>query len=479
MTESALPAEKEVHGVVPLPGRREDWMDQVLDDHQLATDLIEQYGSPVNLINPDPVARHAAELVQAAAAHGVEARIFFARKANKALALVDAALAAGHGIDVASARELDQVLMAVQRAGGAPDRVILTAAVKPEALLRAALTARVTISVDNTDEFESLVQIAQQTGERAQVALRMQVALPDRPESRFGQPITRLSDLLQEPRWWTDADLVGLHFHLDGYHSTDRALALAEALDLIDQARRAGHAAEFIDIGGGVPMRYLDSPEPVQEFWTRHRSGDRMTWRDRELGAVYPVWQDRVRGDWLSDILTARVGTDKRTVAERIAGAGVRIHLEPGRSLLDGCGMTLARVEFRKETSEGTWLIGTAMNRTQMRSAADDFLVDPVLIPATTPDRARTPAGQGYLVGAYCIEAELLTWRRLCWPAGVAVGDVVAFVNTAGYLMHILESASHQIPLAATVVRTPDGWQRDEIDTSPASRASRHGRESG
>ena len=59
---------------------------------------------------------------------------------------------------------------------------------------------------------------------------------------------------------------------------------------------------------------------------------------------------------------------------------------------------------------------------------------------------------EGYLVGGSCIDRELLTWRRLSFPRGVAVGDIVVFPNTAGYLMHILESASHQIPLARTLI---------------------------
>ena len=77
--------------------------------------------------------------------------------------------------------------------------------------------------------------------------------------------------------------------------------------------------------------------------------------------------------------------------------------------------MTAARVEFRKQRADGTWLIGLAMNRTQCRSTSDDFLVDPLLV---RPDSAGEPTEpiEGYLVGAYCIERELLTWRRLRFP---------------------------------------------------------------
>ncbi len=47
----------------------------------------------------------------------------------------------------------------------------------------------------------------------------------------------------------------------------------------------------------------------------------------------------------------------------------------------------------------------------------------------------------------------------------MAVGDLVAFVNTGGYQMHILESASHQIPLARNLIRTDGGrWALDPID---------------
>lgn len=78
------------------------------------------------------------------------------------------------------------------------------------------------------------------------------------------------------------------------------------------------------------------------------------------------------------------------------------------------------------------------------------------------------PEIEGYLVGAYCIERELLTWRRMRFADGVAVGDLIAFPNTAGYLMHILESSSHQIPLARNVVVSEATTALDDIDAGRA-----------
>ena len=243
------------------------------------------------------------------------------------------------------------------------------------------------------------------------------------------------------------------------------------------------------------------TPASGTSFWREHRAalrGERapLTFEGHGLGLgvhdgdvvgqpnVYPYHQEPTRGAWLTAVLNARlddaggsalarvtVADERETVAEAARRRGLELRCEPGRSLVDGCGVTAARVEFRKQRRDGTWLIGVAMNRTQCRSTSDDFLVDPLLLrPAgqVEPNSVQSATSgpiEGFLVGAYCIERELLTWRRLHFPDGVEVGDLVVFPNTAGYLMHILESASHQIPLARNLlVGDPGGPLLDAIE---------------
>jgi diaminopimelate decarboxylase len=146
-------------------------------------------------------------------------------------------------------------------------------------------------------------------------------------------------------------------------------------------------------------------------------------------------------------------------VAAAVRGRGLELRCEPGRALLDGCGLTVARAAFTKDAGEEARLVGLEMNRTQCRSTSDDFLVDPLLLPRAGPPRRDQRSVVGHLVGAYCIERELITWRRLRFPEGVEAGDVVVFPNTAGYLMHSLESRAHQAPLARNLVVRDD---RDE-----------------
>jgi diaminopimelate decarboxylase len=460
-------------GIVPLPARLEPWQAALCEQPDLLAAWIELHGSPLNVIDPTPLARNADELQREAARAGVDLKIFFARKANKALAFVDEARALGLGVDVASERELRQAL----DSGIAAADLIVTAAVKPRALLELCVASGATVAIDNEDELRLLTALAERAGSRMPVALRLAPALArEKPISRFGLSSLEIIGLAE--RFWppghaSPLTIAGVHFHLDGYDASDRVSALGESLELIDALRARGHRPAFVDIGGGLPMSYLDDDLAWVHFWLEHRAallGQRepLTFESHGLGLsaqggeivgkpnVYPYFQEPTRGVWLAGVLQAEVTTamETSTAAEALRARGLQLRCEPGRSLADGCGLTAARVEFRKQRRDGTWLIGVAMNRTQCRSTSDDFLVDPLLLRPAGGEAPETGAIEGYLVGAYCIERELLTWRRLSFAHGVAVGDIVVFPNTAGYLMHILESASHQMPLARNLVAT-------------------------
>lgn len=464
------------HGVPPLTGNRARWMDELLGDPDEAARLLDTYGSPVNVFDFDAVPGHAAELVDAAAALGVDARVFVARKANKALGLVDTVRESGLGMDVASLGELEQCL----DAGLPGERIVVSAAVKSRTLLQAAVGAGAAISLDNADELAELLRVATPAaGRRPRTALRLAVSDLAVPSTRFGLTADAWLRLLDaDPVVADRIGVEGIHFHLNGYSASERSRALAEACAFADRLRDRGHEIGWIDMGGGVPMSYLSSAEQWRTFWqaVAAQTGDEVTWRGDRLAMtdpdlprpspqVYPYYQAPVRGEWLSEVLGQQAPEGPEgTVADLIRERGLQLRLEPGRAMLDGCGVTLARVAFRKVDRDGTPLVGLHMNRTQVRSTSLDFLVDPVLLRPSTAEDVRS-VGAGFLVGAYCIEEELLLRRRMAFPDGVARGDVVAFINTAGYLTHIVESASHQIPLAANLLWSDGSVRRDPIDT--------------
>ena len=113
------------------------WQAELAAEPDRLAELIAVHGSPVNLIDPRPMGRNIDALRVVAEKRGLELGVYFARKANKCLSLVDEAVRQRAGVDVASEHELSQVLAR----GVDPGRVILTAAVKPRRLIERAVAA--------------------------------------------------------------------------------------------------------------------------------------------------------------------------------------------------------------------------------------------------------------------------------------------------------------------------------------------------
>jgi diaminopimelate decarboxylase len=469
-------------GLAPLDARLEPWQEAWLAAPGALHRLVEQYGSPVNVLHVAPFEQNAQKLRAVAREHGVPFRLFFARKANKALAFVDAARNLGLGLDTASLEELEQAL----DRGFAASDVVVTAAVKSEPLLTLAAHRGVTVALDGVGEARSLARVAAKAGSGpAPVALRLSGFhhQGEKLFSRFGFDVETaeadVATLWAEPEVRDHLAVRGLHFHLDGYDPDQRVSALGRCLELVEALRSAGHEVAFVDMGGGLPVCYLESREQWDDFWSRlDRSllgeSDPITYRNHGLGRFasdgrvvgdansYPYHQDLDARAWLDQVLGK--------VADDVRRLGLELRAEPGRSLLDGSGLTVARVEQINDHPSGHRTAVVAMNRTQCRTGSDDFLVDPLLVPDPAGEERvkesdRPPT---YLLGAYCIENDVLAWRALDFPLGLRPGDLVAWPNTAGYFMHFLESRSHQLPLAQNVVvpAAPDNedGELDAID---------------
>ncbi|UTS79118.1 Diaminopimelate decarboxylase [Phaeobacter piscinae] len=464
-------------GVVPLRPRLEDWMVDLIADPPRLHALIEEFGAPLNIQSVEPFSRHIAALTGCVADFDLPFMPMFARKANKCLTYVQSARDQGIGIDTASHAEVEQCL-----AQGVPGhRIVCTAAVKDRALMALCAAGGVTIVLDNSDELALLEEVSQGGDRTISVGLRLNgFSCGGRAiYSRFGFTLSEIPGIVARLERSVALRLDGLHFHLNGYSAEERIAAISQTLPMVAEIRGDCSRDFFLDIGGGIPMNYLADPRQW-DVWlaeldkalagerdpiTQHNDNlGRKRGPDGAPGTVdsYPVAQSLVQTDWMRQILQAPDGD--RTIAKRLRDAQVTLRCEPGRSLLDGCGMTVARVAFRKTDSAGESVIGVQMNRTQSRSGFSEFALDPLMVPGKGP---RGDAVAGYLAGTYCTESEWLTRRKMAFPHGVGVGDLMVFPNTAGYLMHFLESRSHQFPLARNIFlrSDPDASARlDGID---------------
>lgn len=417
----------------------------VHEDGHLLQALVREHGSPLNIVFPHILRANAAALAAVLQAHALPSALFYGAKVNKSPALVRAAADQGIGVDASSLYELRDALRA-----GTPGRAIVaTGPVKPRAFHDALIEAQALISVDSLDELAALQQAAQaHAGPPVRVLLRLRPQ--EAAASRFGmgaddvrQAFTQLTLARQRMR------LEGLHFHLSGYAAEPRARAIAEAIGLVAHARGLGLAPRMIDIGGGLPIRYVDAD--VYERYLQAQDGSHYR-NGRVPESFYPYGGRLDPCAWLRTLLAAPC-VDARTVADCVRDADCTLALEPGRSLVDQAAITVFQVHATKPLARRhvVFVQGSSFSACETWFASE-FLVDPLLLCAAPP---AAQAIDAYIAGHSCLDDDVITNRWIGFPTVPQHGDLLVYANTAGYQMDLLENEFHRHPMPARLAAVP------------------------
>ncbi|WP_258101892.1 Y4yA family PLP-dependent enzyme [Marinoscillum pacificum] len=446
----------------------DDWINQFLENKELINSAFNQYGSPINIHFLEPFIQNYHEYLEVLQNHKLDHLVFYARKANKSKCFVKSAATQQFGVDTASFNELNQSL----EIGVPSDRLVVTAAVKTEELIQLALEHHVLIIVDNQDELAHIEMLCLKGGHTAQLGVRISGFdwNGQKLYSRFGFDITSALAVVKEIHSNKCFDFKGFHFHLNGYSIDQRVQAILQTLDLSELLAQDGIETEFIDIGGGLLMNYLEDEEEWIAFDDHLKKSvlhkaEPITFMNNGLGyesideklhgclKTYPYFNRNPKSVFLDGILSQMVKGEQK-VSDLLRNQNIQLRMEPGRSLLDQCGITLARVISRKEDSNGDLLVGLEMNRTQLCSSSADFLLDPIYLPNSEGRKPRETSV--YFTGAYCLEQDIILKRKITLSVYPEIGDMVCFVNTAGYMMHFYESEAHLFNLSTNLVASKD-----------------------
>ncbi|MEU4623283.1 Y4yA family PLP-dependent enzyme [Actinoplanes sp. NPDC023801] len=461
-----------------LRPRVEGDLGSLLDDPAWLHQVVDALGSPVNLVLPDRLARNVAEFRDVYRAHHLSGGVYFAHKANRSAALTRALAATDAGIDVASLGELQHAL----GAGFGPARIMATGPKSREYLWLAARTG-VIVNADSIDELAETAALVTAYGlPRVRVMARLSGFVTTGTNvmsraSRFGIPATgtaALWDTLEKHR--DQLDLHGVAYHLDTTGLPEKAAALEGCLHAMDEAVQRGLRPRAVDIGGGFGINYLDD-EKQWEAWTTELTGavlgkrPPLTWNGHGYGlrneagtlrgalSVYPAHRSVAGPVYLDRLLRTASAAHRRPLGTLLLDSLYDLHTEPGRALLDQCGAVLLRVEEVRGDGRGETLVRVAGNGTDLGLEQHGVQMDPLLVSRGEPG-PEGPAGV-YLTGNLCLEADFVTRRKIFLPRLPRVGDLLVFVNTAGYLMDF--SAGHALmqPTARTIAafRTGDDWR--------------------
>jgi diaminopimelate decarboxylase len=370
-------------------------------------DLTQQFGTPLFVYDETHLRTRCREAV---AAFGADA-VVYATKAFLCTAMARLAHEEGLLLDVATGGELFVAL----HAGVPADRCVMHGNNKSTAELREAITAGVRhIVVDSFDELDRIDALHEQGLAAPRVQLRItpgvyvhthEFVSTGQNDSKFGFNLVNgdAQRAVTRARAAKSVQLVGVHCHIgSNVFDTDNFTKAAEVMV------RFANECELpeLTLGGGLGVAYLNN----------------------ENAPSITQWASALRA------------------ATTQLRSGVRVMVEPGRSIVASAAVTLYEV-------------GTIKNIPGVRTyvAVDGGMSDnprPVLygsgyeafVPTRT-DADRTMEAR--IVGKHCESGDVLI-AQASLPADLRVGDVIATPVTGAY-GHSMGSNYNKVPRPAVV----------------------------
>lgn len=447
--------------------------------------LTDALGSPLNLVVPDQIAENLELFRSVYRKHHLSGQVFYAHKANRSSALLRRLAATDAGVDVASLGELQHAL----GAGFTPDRITATGPKNPELLWLAARTG-VTVSLDSGSELDQLAALVRAHRlSPVRVLLRLSgfeasgVKVLSRP-SRFGAPVRELDLLLKAVERYADAvELTGVAYHLDTTGVAEKATALEGCLEALEVCRSRGLRPRAVDVGGGFGVNYLADAGQWERYTTEltaavlgrrpslARGGHGYGLRNeagtlRGALGLYPAHRPVAGARYLDELLSQPAASlGGRPLAGLLLEHLYDLYTEPGRALLDQCGITVAKVlEVRSSDTGAELLVRLALKADDVALEEHGVLMDPVVVPrsgtGSPTDTGAEPVGV-HLFGSLCLETDMITRRTVFLPRRPAPGDLMVFANTAGYAMDFHATRAQLQPVApkAAVWQDGDTWR--------------------
>jgi len=342
----------------------------------------------------------------------------YAVKANMNLAVLSLLARAGAGADVVSGGELYRAL----RAGFAPERIVFAGVGKTREEIREGLKADVLcFNVESAAELVAVDETARAEGTRARIAFRVNPDIDPQTHpyiatglrtSKFGVPYREARDVYRQAARLAGIEVVGVHMHIGSQLTkvTPIADSLARVVELVERLQEDGITLRYVDVGGGLGIRYHDESPPGPAEYVR---------------VLQPL-------------------------LERL---GLTVLLEPGRSMVGHAGALLTRVLYRK-ASDG--------RRFVVVDAAMNDLIRPALYNAyheIRPVREPEPAAAREVVdvvGPVCESGDFLAKEREL--PSVAEDELLA-VLSAGAYGFAMASNYNARPRAAEVLVHGDRFQ--------------------
>jgi diaminopimelate decarboxylase len=351
--------------------------------------LAEQYGTPLYVYSQSSLQEQYQSLADAMKAF--KPLICFSVKTNTNAAVIRTFADMGSGVDVVSGGELFRA----RRAGVPAERIVFAGVGKTVEEIEYALREEILFfTVESEPELDRISECAKRLKKKARVAFRVNPDVDPRThkyistgkkENKFGLDLVRVEKAYARASKQAGVELVGLHMHIGSQILSPEpfAEALERVTPLCLRLKGEYPTFRFIDIGGGLGIRYKDDHKPVD-----------------------PKNFAKVVSPFLKKLDLSLV-------------------MEPGRFLVGNAGLLVAQVQYVKEGPSKKFIVTDAGMNDLIRPPLYQAHHDIEAVKATR----KTVFGD--VVGPICESGDFMAADREL-PA-VEQGDLLAIHSAGAY----------------------------------------------
>ncbi|MGH7835832.1 MAG: diaminopimelate decarboxylase [Candidatus Binatia bacterium] len=288
-------------------------------------EIAEEVGTPTYIYSLATLQRHYRVFDEA---FGKQPHIIcFSVKANSNIAVLRVFAKQGSGFDIVSGGELFRAL----KAGADPKKIVFSGVGKSEEEIRYALEAGILMfNVESEQELSTLDEMAAKVGKKAPISLRINPDVDPQThpyistgmkKAKFGIAIQRSMESYKKAMSLPNLEIVGVDCHIGSQLTSVAPFvdAISRVREYMDRAltgalKLPGGRIRYLDLGGGLGIRYKDEEPPHPEEYAN-------------------------------------------AIVQALEGLDVTLILEPGRVIVGNAGILLTRVLYLKETEEKKFVV--------------------------------------------------------------------------------------------------------------------------
>ncbi len=375
--------------------------------------IAHEVGTPVYIYSYATLKRHFSVFNEAFAS--LPHLLCFSMKCNSNLAILKAISHQGGGADIVSGGELYRAL----QAGMDPQKIVYSGVGKTEAEIAQALQAGILLfNVESEEELELINRVAGGFNKKAPISLRVNPNIDPKThpyistgmkKSKFGMDVKKSLQIYQKAKKLPHLQVKGLDCHIGSQLTQVRPFidALKKLKILIQKLRKMGIEIQYLDLGGGLGIRYKDETPPSVQMYAK-------------------------------------------AILEEVKNLNVTLIFEPGRVIMGNAGILLTRVLYHKKNPSKEFMVVDAAMNDLIRPAFYGSFHEIAPISSRKGKKRKID-----IVGPICESGDFFAQNRLFPPA--KTGDILS-IFSAGAYGFAMSSNYNSRPRAAEVLVNGDQY---------------------